>query len=43
MNNIIGMLFLHKQREKKTTIQSLFNVGRLLCNDLRGFVTSVKM
>lgn len=42
MNNIIGMLFLHKQREKKT-IQSLFNVGRLLCNDLRGFETGVKM
>lgn len=41
MNNIIGMLFLHKQREKKP--QSLFNVGRLLCNDLRGFVTGVKM
>lgn len=42
MNNIIGMLFLHKQREKKP-IQSLFNVGRLLCNDLRGFETGVKM
>lgn len=41
MNNIIGMLFLHKQRE--ITIQSLFNVGRSLCNDLRGFETGVKM